>query len=258
MFQRLPLAIFSILVLAFLSLPTLIVLPISFSSSQYLEFPPPGWSLRWYEAYLASPEWIAATLVSLKVATLNVIVTLTFGGMAAYGLHVGAFRRKGTVFGLLMTPMIFPIILLAIGSFYLFSKLGMLNTMFGLVVAHSALTLPIVIIFIGAALRGYDMNQERAAQSLGAHPLWAFLTITLPQLRFSFLTAGLFAFLTSFDEVVIAIFLAGGDATTLPRRMFNALRDIMDPTVAAISSWVLLMTAAMLVATQLLSRNGDR
>jgi putative spermidine/putrescine transport system permease protein len=245
------LTLFAVVILAFLTGPTLLIVPMSFSGNAFLEFPPNSWSIQWHEQYLNSSEWMSATLVSIQVALANVVVSLILGTMAAYGLQTGRFAQHNIIFALLMTPIIFPVILLAIGSFYLYSQLGMLNGKLALVLSHAALSIPVVVIFMSAAFRSYDFNQERVAASLGANRFIAFFTITLPQIKFSLFSAGLFAFLTSFDEVVISIFVAGGKATTLTKRMFNSLRDIMDPTVAAISTWVLVLTCILLLLSQI-------
>lgn len=252
-----PLGVFATLVLVFLTAPTLLIVPMSFSGSPYLEFPPPDWSIQWHLQYLESREWVAATWVSLRVAVWTALVSLGVGTMAAYGLHIGEFRRGNLLYALLMTPIIFPIILLAVGSFYMYSKVGLLHSELALVLSHACLAIPIVIIFMRAAFRSYDFDQERAAQTLGASRLVAFFTVTLPQIKFSLLSAGLFTFLISFDEVVIAIFIAGGDSTTLTKKMFNSLRDIMDPTVAAISTWILVVTCVILFVAQFVGKKAE-
>ena len=145
-------------------------------------------------------------------------------------------------------------ILIAIGAFYVYAKLNILNTMLGLVLAHSMLALPLVVIVVGSALKSYDMNQEMAARSLGA-PRWrAFLTITLPQIRFAVITAALLSFLSSFDEVVVAMFISGGDNSTLTRSMFNALRDQIDPTIASISTVMIVITSLLMTVAQVFGR----
>jgi putative spermidine/putrescine transport system permease protein len=159
------------------------------------------------------------------------------------------------VFFMLMTPMIVPVILIAIGTFYVFGKLGLVNSILGLVLAHTVLSVPIVMIIITAALRTYDLNQERVAQSLGSTRLRAFFEITLPQLKFSILTAALLAFLTSFDEVIISIFLSGGGNSTLTKQMFSALRDYIDPTIAAISTLMILLSTGLMLGLQFI---GDK
>ncbi|MBN9672552.1 ABC transporter permease [Roseibium aggregatum] len=249
--QRLWLYIVAVVIMLLLVAPTLIVVPMSFSDSQYLEFPPKVWSLRWYEHYFGSSEWMLATWTSLKAAFLTMLVATPVGVLAAYGLHASNVRFVRVTFLFLITPMMVPLVLVAIGVFYVYVQLGILYTVGGLVLAHSILALPLVVIVIGSALKSYDMSQENAARSLGA-PRWkAFLTITLPQIRFAVVTAALLAFLTSFDEVVVAMFISGGDNPTLTRNMFNALRDQIDPTIASISTIMICVTTFMMILAQL-------
>lgn len=256
--QRLWLYALVALILAFLVVPCLIVIPMSFSESQYLEFPPRAWSLRWYEAYLGSEEWRDATIVSVQVAALSTLLSTVLGTLAAYGL----FRRRGWLAsaarGVIMLPMVVPLILVAIGTFFVYARLELNNTITGLVLAHTILALPFVLIAVGNGLKGFDMNQERVAMSLGATRLRAFLTVTLPQIRVSVLSAALFAFVTSFDEVVVALFVASGSNATLTRRMFANIRDQVDPTVAAVSSLLIGLSILVLVLTQLLQRKTER
>ena len=253
--QRLWLYCLAVIIMCLLVIPTMIVIPMSFSDSQYLEFPPQTWSLRWYHEYLDTPRWMNATVTSFKVASLTMLVATPFGTMAAYGLFVSGSRLGKMVFFMLMTPMIVPVILIAIGTFYVFGKLGLVNSILGLVLAHTVLSVPIVMIIITAALRTYDLNQERVAQSLGSTRLRAFFEITLPQLKFSILTAALLAFLTSFDEVIISIFLSGGGNSTLTKQMFSALRDYIDPTIAAISTLMILLSTGLMLGLQVV---GDK
>jgi len=159
---------------------------------------------------------------------------------------------------LLITPLIVPVILIAIGVFYAFGRVGLNNSIPGLVIAHTAMATPLVMIVITAALRSYDLNQERVARSLGATRLKAFFTITLPQIKFSVITSALLSFLTSFDEVIIAIFVSGGSNATLTKRMFSALRDFIDPTIAAISTIMVLVSTILLLATQAIGSKGKK
>ena len=253
--QRLWLYVFAGITMVLLVTPTLIVIPMSFSESQYLEFPPKNWSTRWDEHYFSSPEWMLATVTSLKAAFLTMLVATPIGVVAAYGLHASKVKFIRIAFVLLITPMMVPVVLVAIGAFYAYVKLGILYTLTGLVLAHTILALPLVLIVTGSALKSYDMNQELAARSLGA-PRWkAFLTITLPQIRFAVVTSALLSFLTSFDEVVIAMFISGGDNPTLTRNMFNALRDQIDPTIASISTIMIVVTSIMMVLAQVFGRS---
>jgi putative spermidine/putrescine transport system permease protein len=252
--QRLWLYALATLVMLFLVLPSLLVIPMSFSDAQYLEFPPTHWSTRWYDNYFGSVEWMSATATSLSAAFLTVLVATPVGVLAAYGLHASQSRFARAIFVLLITPMMVPVILIAIGAFYVYVQLGILYTLAGLVIAHSMLALPLVVIVTFAALQGYDMNQELAARSLGA-PRWrAFLTITLPQIRFAVITSALLAFLTSFDEVVVAMFISGGDNSTLTRNMFNALRDQIDPTIASISTVMIVITTLLMALAQIFGK----
>lgn len=256
--QRLWLYVLVGLVFFFLVVPCLIVIPMSFSGSKYLEFPPRSWSLQWYEAYLGSPEWRAATFVSLRAALLTTLFATTFGTVAAYGIARVHSAVSSLARGIFMLPMLVPLILLAIGCFFVYARIGLNGTTTGLVLAHTMLALPFVVIAILSGLASYDMNQERVAQSLGASRPWAFLTVTLPQIRLSVLSGALFAFVTSFDEVVIALFITGGQNATLTRLMFANIRDQIDPTVAAISSLLIGLSILLLVGSQILLRKGAR
>lgn len=256
--QRLWLYVLAVIIMILLVTPTFIVIPMSFSDSQYLEFPPQTWSTRWYDSYFSSDEWMRATSTSIKVAFLTMLVATPVGVLAAFGLHSSQVSYVRAVFVLMLTPMMVPVVLIAIGAFYAYVQLKLLYTVTGLVLAHSVLALPLVVIVTGAALKGYDMSQEDAARGLGA-PRWkAFLTVTLPQIRFAVVTSALLSFLTSFDEVVIAMFISGGDNPTLTRNMFNALRDQIDPTIASISTIMVLVTTLMMVLAQLFGQDKKK
>lgn len=246
------------LVMLFLVIPTLIVIPMSFSASQYLEFPPREWSLRWYTSYFASPSWMQATATSLKAAALTTLVATPLGTMAAYGLHASRWRFAGLMTMLLLTPMVVPVILIGIGVFYAYVKLKLVNTLLGLALAHSMLAVPVVMMVVASALKSFDLNQELVARSLGASRLRAFWLVTLPQIRFGVVTAAVLAFLTSFDEVVVSLFVSGGDHSTLTRNMFNALRDQVDPTIGAISTLIISVSSLLLVFTQFIGKRDVR
>jgi putative spermidine/putrescine transport system permease protein len=227
----------------------------SFSGSQYLAFPPREWSLRWYENYFGSREWMQATWTSIKAAVLTMLVATPLGTLAAYGLHVSRLRWVRLAMLVLVTPMMIPLILVAIGVFYAYVRFGLLNTMTGLVMAHAMLAVPLVVLVVAAGLKSFDMDQELAARSLGASRPRAFLMVTLPQIRFSVITAALLAFLTSFDEVIVALFISGGANSTLTRNMFLALRDQIDPTIAAISTVMIVVTSTLLAISLLFGRS---
>jgi len=243
-------------VLAFLIVPTLIVVPMSFSASQYLEFPPRQWSLRWYENYFSSATWMDATATSFKAAAWTALLATPLGTLAAYGLSASRLRAARALQVLLITPMIVPVILIAVAVFYVYVKVKLNNSLAGLVLAHTMLAVPIVMIVVASALKSFDMNQEMVARSLGASRPRAFLTVTLPQIRFAVVSAAVLSFLTSFDEVILALFVSGGANSTLTRQMFLALRDQIDPTIAAISSIMILVTTLMFVVAQVFGGGG--
>lgn len=240
--QRWWLYALSALTIAFLVLPSLIVIPMSFSGSNSLAFPPPSWSLRWYTAYFGSSQWLTATWTSVVVALLTAAVSTPIGTAAAYSLHAGSFMWKKPIYGMLIASLTVPVILIAIGAYFAFAQVGLVNTKLALVLSDSLLAVPFVLVTVAAGLKGYDMNQEQAARSLGASRFTAFMTVTLPQIRSSVIAGAFFAFIVAFDEVVIASFLSGGEGATLTNLMFASLRNEIDPTIAAISTMLIVLT----------------
>ncbi|KMO19902.1 ABC transporter permease [Methylobacterium platani] len=241
---RLALGLLVGLVLLFLVLPILIVVPMSFSNARFLTFPPPGYSLRWYEAFFGNPAWMQAARVSLGVALATALGATLIGTAAAYALSMSGSRLARSLTVILLLPLVVPIVITGIGVFFVFAKTGLLATLPGLVLANVMLATPYVVTAVLAGLRGFDPTQEMVARSLGMNRLRAFLAVTLPQIRPSVVSGALFAFISALDETVVAIFIAGGQNQTLTKRMFTALRDEIDPTIAAISS---LLTAASLI-----------
>lgn len=255
--RRLWLYLYCLAVAVFLLAPILVVIPMSFSPSEFLEFPPSSLSLRWYQSLFNSPEWTGAAIISLKAAVLTVLVATPLGIAAAYGLQYSEMGIAKPVRSLLIIPLIVPVIIVAIGVFYLFARLNLVNTLTGLVLAHSVLALPFVIVVVSAGLQRFDPNQELVARSLGASRIKAFMTVTLPQIRPSVMSAALFAFITSFDEVVVALFVSRGPSSTLTRKMFTSLRDQVSPAIAAISTILILITFLLALAA-LASARGDK
>ena len=196
-------------------------------------------------------DWLGATWTSVKVAVLTIFVATPLGTMAAYGLINSSSKLRSVLFPVMISPMIIPVILVAIGLFYFYVKFRMVDSLLGLVLGHSLVAMPLVLIIVLAGLKNYDMNQEKVARSLGASRLRAFFEITLPQIKFSIVSACLISFLTSFDEVIISLFVAGGDNSTITRAMFLALRDQIDPTIAAISTILIIISSGLLLLVQL-------
>jgi len=248
------LAALGIGVLVYLVLPIFIVVPMSFSASRFLSFPPPSWSVRWYAEYFRSEEWVLATLVSFQVALATCLLATPIGVAAAYGIHTRSGRLSRAAYTILMMPLMVPHIIVAIGIFFLYARIGANNTIAGIALAHTMLAIPFVVITTLSGLQGFDMTQERAAQSLGVNRLQAFLNVTAPQIRGSIVAGALFAFISSLDEVVVSLFLSGGPSSTLPKRMFVALRDEVDPTIAAISSMLIIASLGIGLAAMVASR----
>ena len=245
-------------VLLFLALPILVVGWLSFSSASYLRFPPPGLSLRWYAAYLGSREWLASTALSLAVAASVVVLSTVLGTLAALGLARMAPRWRALAAGLILSPLIVPVIVVAIGVYYAYSRYGILGSPAALVLAHTCLAVPFVVTSVGASLAGFDRRLERAALSLGATRWGTFRQVTLPLIRPGVLVGALFAFITSFDELVVALFVSSGTTTTLPRRMWDDLRFAIDPTIAAVSTLTVVVTVLLLAAAYRARRAGAR
>jgi putative spermidine/putrescine transport system permease protein len=252
--RRIWLYAFGTLALFFLVLPTLIVIPMSFTPTRVLNFPPSGFSLRWYQAYFSAQDWQEATKVSLVAATVTSLIATSIGTMTAYALHCTQVPLARLIRLLTVAPMIIPAILLAVGCFYVFAVFGLNKTLTGLIVAHTMLAIPLVVITVSAGFQSFDIRQEMVARSLGAQRWKAFATVTLPQIKLSILSAALFAFVVSLDEAVISLFVGGGDAPTLPRRMFTALRDEIEPTIAAVSTLLIAVSMALVAITQWLGR----
>ena len=230
----------------FLMLPLLVVFPISLSSAPYMQFPPPGFSWQWYERYLDDPQWIDATWRSLYVGSATAVLALALGVPLAFSLVRGKFFGRGIVDRIAMAPVIVPTIILSVAVYGLFAKLKLIGEWYGLVVAHTVLALPFVVLVVVAGLRDFDRGLEQAAEGLSASRLRTLLRVTLPLLRPSLVSAGLLAFITSFDEVVVALFLSGPNMT-LPKKMFDNILMEIDPTIAAVSVMQIVLVTIVLV-----------
>ena len=239
------------LVFFFLMAPLVVVFPISLSSSAYLQFPPPGWSLRWYEAYFADPSWIDATVRSLKVAAATTVLSTLLGTLLAFSLVRGRYPGKSVVNQISLLPLIVPVIVYSIAVYGWFGQLRLIGQWEAIVLGHTVHAIPFVVIVVTAALRTFDISQEQAAMSLGASRAVAVWRITLPQIRPSLVSAAFLAFISSFDELVVAMFL-GGSNMTLPKKMFDNIVNEIDPTIAAVSVvQIMLVTLVLIVVSKL-------
>jgi putative spermidine/putrescine transport system permease protein len=235
------------LILVVMIAPIVVVVLLSFSSASYLTFPPPAFGVRWYREYLGSRDWLAATLLSLEVAVVVVVLSTVLGTLASLGLARLPQMARMLATGLILSPLIVPVIIVAIGVYYAFARYGLVGTPAGLVLAHTCLAVPFVVTSVGASLAGFDRRLEMAALSLGATPFGAFRQVTLPLILPGVLVGALFAFITSFDELVVSLFLSGANAVTLPRRMWEDLRYALDPTIAAVSTLTIAVTVVPLL-----------
>jgi ABC-type spermidine/putrescine transport system permease subunit I len=243
--------------LLFLVLPVVIMVPLSFSSAAFFVFPPPGWSLQWYEKYLTGAPWLTATWHSLEIGALTTVLALAAAVPASIAISRLPSRMGMTIYLWILAPLIMPSIIIAVAVFYVLGQLNLNYTVLGVALGHMIVAMPMATVVLVAALRNFDRNVERAATSLGAGPLRTLWRVTMPILATAVFTAGLFAFLQSFDELLIALFVSGINAGTLPKKMWESLQEL-DPTIAAVSTLLVTFSIAVLGATLGLQRIGKR
>jgi putative spermidine/putrescine transport system permease protein len=244
------------LILAFLALPIVVVVIVSFSSATYLTFPPPTFGLRWYNAYFASNDWLRSSWLSIWVAACVVVLSTLLGTLAALGIARLPKALRVVASALILSPLIVPVIVVAIGIYYAFARYGLVGTPAGLILAHTCMAVPFVVTSVSASLAGIDPRLEQAALNLGATPIGAFFQVTLPLIRPGVLAGALFAFITSFDELVVALFISGSGAVTLPRRMWDDLQYQIDPTIAAVSALTIVLTVVLMGCAQYLRKRA--
>jgi putative spermidine/putrescine transport system permease protein len=253
---RRALAVVGIFGLVFLTVPLVIVIPMSFSSAKSLTFPPPGFSLRWYETFFGNPRWMEAMWTSTIVAAVSSVAALILGGLAAYGLRRGSFAGRDWAEGNFMAPLIVPTIIAAIALYLGLAKIGLLGSFAGLLLAHTVLNVPLVMMVMGVAIREFDIRIEQVAWSLGASWSYTVRKVMLPNLAPSVFAAWIFAFIGSFDEVIVTSFIAG-KYDTVPKKMFNELILEVNPTITAVATLLIGLTMLALAAvTVILARAG--
>jgi putative spermidine/putrescine transport system permease protein len=248
----------AVLVLGFLILPILVIVPLSFNSGSFLSFPMPGLSLRWYHELLGSERWLSSLRNSVVVACAATLLATVLGTLAALGLQRARFPGSSVVLALLISPMVVPLVVVAVGVYFFYAPFGLTGSLVGLTLAHTALASPFVVITVSATLQGFDTNLSRAAASLGAGPTTAFFRITLPLILPGVVSGALFAFVTSFDEVVVALFLTGPQERTLPRQMFDGIRENISPVIAAAATLLIVLSIALMTVMEALRRRGER
>jgi len=248
----------AVVVIMFLVAPLLILIPMSFNDSSLLTFPPQRWSIRWYERYLTDGAWIRATILSLEAGIVVAAVSVVLGTLAALGLTRGRFAGRALLQAFVLSPLIVPVIVIAVGLYYMFSFLRLNGTFTAFVIAHTVLTFPYATVVIAASLEQFDVRLERVAMSLGARPFTALVRVTLPIISPGLVVAGLFTFLISFDEVVLAIFVTGPQTATLPRKMWEGIRFEINPTITAVSTLLICYSAVVMLVCEALRRKLGR
>lgn len=245
--MRVVFLVYCAIVILFLLVPILIVVPMSFNPSSFFMFPPSGVSLRWYVDFFSNPVWLGAVKNSLIISGCATVLATALGTLAALGLVELNRRWRPLVISLLVMPLAVPIVIVAVACFYFYTLLDLVGTYLGLVLAHASLGLPFVLIAVTATLQGFDRNLVRAAQNLGAGPWRAFFRVTMPLIAPGIFTGAVFAFAISFDEVVIAQFLASPEQRTLPVQIFSGTRHSIVPTVTAAASLLILLSLCLMV-----------
>ncbi|WP_244851702.1 ABC transporter permease [Caballeronia sp. SL2Y3] len=236
------------LVLFFLIAPILAIIPLSFNSGSYFSYPMEGFSFRWYEKALTSGDWQRALLNSIGIGAASTFIATCLGTLAALGLSRSQFPLRSVIMPILISPMIVPIVVVAAGFYLIFAPLGLVNSYPGVVLAHAALGTPFVVITVTASLLSFDQSLLRAASGLGATPWIAFRRVTLPLITPAVATGSVFAFATSFDEVIVILFIGGPDQKTVPRQMWSGIRDAIDPSILAVAT-MLIVFAVLLFAS---------
>ena len=273
------------LIFLFLIAPILIIIPLSFNAEPYFTFTekmlrldPTGYSIRWYDLLLTfgmidpdaartgpwwadfweNSSWINAAKNSLIIGFFATILATSLGTLAALGLSRPEMPFRRTIMAVLISPMIVPIIITATGLFFFYSSTGLANTYTGIILAHATLGIPFVIITVTATLIGFDQSLNRAAASLGATPQTTFFKVTMPLILPGVISGALFAFVTSFDEVVVVLFVAAHDQQTIPRQMWNGIREQISPAILAVATILVIISICLLATIELLRRRSER
>ncbi len=252
---------YAYLVLAFLVAPLIVIVPLSFNAEPYFTFTtkmlsldPDGFSLRWYRDIIDNPQWLEAIGNSVVIALASTILATVLGTLAAVGLARSNMPFRDFFMALLISPLVVPIVIAAAGMYFFYSGVGLAQTHLGIILAHTTLGVPFVVITMTATLSGFDRNLIKAAGSLGANPITAFFRVTLPLVAPGMISGALFAFAASFDEVVTVLFLGGPDQRTIPRQMWSGIREQISPTILAVATLLIIFSSLLLLAVEMLRR----
>ena len=249
----------------FLMAPIVVLIPLSFNGEPYFTFTPgmlsfdlDAFSIRWYQDIINNPQWIHSMKNSVIVGFFATILATSFGILASWGLSRPETPFRVPLMGMLISPMIIPLIISAAGMFFFYSKIGLAQTYPGLILAPTALGIPFVVITVTATLIGFDQNLIRASQSLGANTITTFRKVVMPLILPGVISGALFAFVTSFDEVVVVLFLAGFEQRTIPRQMWAGIREQISPTILAVATILITFSVILLATVELLRRRSER
>ena len=253
------------LIFFFLIFPLVVVIPLSFNAVPFFTFTkemlaldPAGYSLKWYEDFFSNLNWQGAVRNSVIIAFFATLLSTTLGTLAALGLSRPTMPAKTLVMSILISPMIVPLIISAAGMFFFYSRIGLQGTHIGVILAHAALGTPFVVITVTATLVGFDKSLIRASASLGASPTTTFFKVIVPLILPGVISGALFAFITSFDEVVVVLFVGSFKQRTIPWQMFSGIREHISPTILAVATILVLVSIALLISVELLRRRGER
>ncbi|MEX2520682.1 MAG: ABC transporter permease [Paracoccaceae bacterium] len=253
------------LIFFFLIFPILTIIPLSFNALPYFTFTPEmlrldpaGYSLEHYKDFFNNPDWQGALWNSVRIAPVATLLSVAFGTLAAIGLSQSHVPFRGAIMAILISPMIVPLIISAAGMYFFYSRIGLQGTYWGVVLAHAALGIPFVIITVTATMVGFDKSLTRASANLGANPVRTFFKVQMPLILPGVISGGLFAFITSFDEVVVVIFVGSAGQKTLPWQMFTGLREQISPTILAVATILVVISICLLTVVELLRRRSER
>ena len=259
------LRVFVALVLFFLIAPLAAIVPLSFNALPYFTFTdemlaldPAGYSMQWYEDFFTSPNWQGAMKNSIIIALATTALATSLGTLAALGLANSALPYRAALMAILISPMIVPLIISAAAMFFFYSRFGLQGTHLGVILAHTALATPFVVVTVTATLAGFDRSLSRAAASLGAPPTTVFFRVIAPLIAPGIISGALFAFITSFDEVVVVLFVGSHEQRTIPWQMFSGIRENISPTILAVATALIVFSIFFLCAVEILRRRGER
>lgn len=250
--------IFVIIVLLIIILPALVIIPQAFTSLNYFQYPIESYSLKWVETFFSNNEWVLGLQRSLLIAVATAILATVLGTMAAVALNKLEFKGKSIFMGVMLAPMVIPVIVVGVSLYTTFSKVGLTNSFLGLILSHTLIAIPMVFTTMLSGLSGVNENLELAAMSMGSTPMGAFFKVTLPNVRSSVVASALFAFVCSLDEVVVSIFISGANTKTLPMVMWENMRTNINPTLAVAAVFMIVLTLGMYIIQTIVTNRSNK